>query len=59
MTTTRDDEIREQLRQIVAVCRPYAQSSGPFHDLDDVRSAISLMKTLLAKAEEIARSKAP
>lgn len=61
MSTTVHDEIREQLQQIVAVLRPYAQSTGPYHDLDDVRSAITLSKMLLAKAEEIARKngKAP
>lgn len=57
----RDDEIREQLRQVVAVCRPYAQSAGPFHDLDDVRSVITLSEMLLAKAKELTRKtdKAP
>jgi hypothetical protein len=52
---TTHDEIREQLQQVVAVIRPYAQSAGAFHDVDDVRSAITLAKHLLERAEELAR----
>lgn len=49
------DEIRTQLQQVVAVIRPYAQSAGPFHDLGDVKSAITLAKHLLERAEDLAR----
>jgi hypothetical protein len=52
---TTHDEIREQLQQVVAVIRPYAQSVGPFHDLTDVKSAVTLAKHLLERAEELAR----
>jgi hypothetical protein len=50
-----DDEIREQLQQVVAVIRPYAQSAGAFHDLHDVRSAIALARHLLERAEDLVR----
>ena len=53
--TTKHDEIREQLQQVVAVVRPYAQSTGPFHDIEDVRSAITLAQHLLERAKELAR----
>jgi hypothetical protein len=54
--STKHEQIREQLTQVVAVIRPYAQSAGPFHDLADVKSAINLAKMLLDKAGELART---
>jgi hypothetical protein len=52
---TTHDDIREQLQQVVAVIRPYAQSAGAFHDLADVKSAITLAIHLLERAEDLAR----
>jgi hypothetical protein len=53
--STAHDDIREQLQQVVAVIRPYAQSVGPYHDIADVRSAITLAQHLLERAQELAR----
>jgi hypothetical protein len=54
--TTKHEQIREQLAQVVAVIRPYAHGVGPFPDLADVKSAINLAKMLLDKAGELART---
>jgi len=35
--------------------RPYAQSGGAFHDLADVKSAITLAIPLLERAGEVTR----
>ena len=47
------DAVREQLRQVVAVLRPYAMSSGAFHNLDDVREAVILSQRALERAEKL------
>ena len=57
--TTKHDEIREQLQQLMALIRPYAQSTGPFADMQDVRAAIGLGTTLLHRAEVLSRDGAP
>jgi hypothetical protein len=35
MTNQQSDAVREQLREAVVILRPYAMSSGPFHDPQD------------------------
>lgn len=54
--STKHDEIREQLQQLLALIRPYAQGTGPFADLQDLRSAIGLAETLLNRAKILSRT---
>ena len=51
--STLADQIREQLRQVVAVVRPYAMSSGPFNELCDVRAAVNLAMHALERAQRL------
>jgi hypothetical protein len=36
------NELREHLARVVEILRPYAQSRGPFHNPQDVATAINL-----------------
>jgi hypothetical protein len=51
---TRDDEIRSQLLTVLQVLQPYARSTGRFHNVDDLRAAISLASQYLKRAELLA-----
>jgi hypothetical protein len=51
--STPSDAVREQLRQVVAVLRPYAMSSGAFYNLDDVREAVILSQRALERAQKL------
>jgi hypothetical protein len=53
MTSQQADLIREQLRQAVAILRPYAMSSGVFHDAADVKEAVTLAQMALERAEKL------
>jgi len=56
---TVDDEIREQLAQVIEILRPYARSQGLFHDLKDLRLAITLAAHALEKADVWANHRLP
>jgi hypothetical protein len=51
---TRDDNIKEQLRNVIEVVRPYAMAQGRFHNVDDLRAAIKLALQFLERAELLA-----
>jgi hypothetical protein len=53
MTSQQSDAVREQLRQAVVILRPYAMSSGAFHDVDDLRQAIILAQHALERAQKL------
>jgi hypothetical protein len=53
MTDPQSDQVREQLRQAVVIMRPYAMSSGPFHDPDDLNEAITLSMHCLERAKKL------
>jgi hypothetical protein len=48
---TRDDEIREQLVNVLRVLQPYARSTGQFHNVDDLKTTISLARQFLQRAK--------
>jgi hypothetical protein len=48
---TRDDEVREQLLNVLRVLQPYARSTGQFHNVADLRAAITLAQQFLERAE--------
>jgi hypothetical protein len=52
------DELREQLIRVVEILQPYARSVGAFHNMEDVRTAITLATLSLRRAKRIA-SKLP
>ena len=47
-------EIREQLHRVIEILRPYANSTGKFHNSADVRVAISLAQVALERAAHLA-----
>jgi hypothetical protein len=51
---TRDDEIRAQLLTVLQVLQPYARSTGQFHNIDDLRAAITLALQYLERAQLLA-----
>jgi hypothetical protein len=53
MTDPQSDQIREELRQAVVILRPYAMSSGPFHDADDLNEAVTLAMHALERAKRL------
>ena len=53
MTNHQSDAVREQLREAVVILRPYAMSSGAFHDVDDLRQAIILAQHALERAQKL------
>jgi hypothetical protein len=53
MNNLQSDAVREQLRQAVVILRPYAMSSGPFHDPQDLREAIILAQHALERAQKL------
>jgi hypothetical protein len=55
--TTNDQishEIRANLNRVIAILRPYAQSSGLFHNRADLETAISLAQFYLSRAARVA-----
>jgi hypothetical protein len=56
---TRDDEIREQLRNVIQIIRPYAMAQGRFHDIADLRAAITLARQYLERVEALVARRAP
>ena len=59
MTTSVDDQIREQLLNAVAILRPYVHSTGQFVNLPDLRTAIGLAQHAIDKAELLANHRLP
>ena len=53
MTNQQSDAVREQLREAVVILRPYAMSSGAFHDVEDLREAIILAQHALERAQKL------
>jgi hypothetical protein len=47
------NELREHLNRVIEILRPYAQSSGRFHNLQDVTNAINLAGMSLSRAERL------
>jgi hypothetical protein len=48
---TKDEEIRAQLLNALRVIQPYARSTGQFHDIADLRTAITLARQYLERAQ--------
>jgi hypothetical protein len=48
---TTDEQIREQLLNVIRVIQPYARAQGRFHNVDDLRAAISLARQYLERAQ--------
>jgi len=57
--TTVDDELRTKLLEVIAILQRYARSQGLFHDLKDLRMAITLAVHALEKADTIANYRMP
>jgi hypothetical protein len=57
--TTVDDQVREKLVEVIELLRPYARSQGLFHDLKDLRLAITLAAHALEKADVLANHRLP
>jgi hypothetical protein len=49
-----ENEIRQQMGLVIQVLQPYARSSGPFNDWDDLRVAIKLARQYVERAELLA-----
>jgi hypothetical protein len=47
---TVENDIRHQLALVIQVLRPYAQSSGPFSDWNDLRTALRAAEHALERA---------
>jgi hypothetical protein len=47
-------ELCANLNRAITILRPYAQSSGPFHNRADLETAISLAQFYLARAGRVA-----
>jgi hypothetical protein len=56
---TRDDEIRAQLLNALRVIQPYARSTGQFHNVADLRAAITLARQYLERAQHLADRRLP
>jgi hypothetical protein len=54
-----ENEIRQQMGLVVQVLRPYAQSSGPFNDWNDLRTALRAAEHALERALLAADHKLP
>jgi hypothetical protein len=52
-------EIREHLLRVIEIVRPYARSTGRFHNREDLRTAISSATVSLERAEFLADHKLP
>jgi hypothetical protein len=59
MTSPEADAIREQLSMVIAILRPYAMSSGAFHDLVDLRVAIESAEVALERARRLVNRLTP
>jgi hypothetical protein len=52
-------DIRQQMSLVIQVLRPYAQSSGPFNDWNDLRAAINAAMHALERAQSAADHRLP
>jgi hypothetical protein len=54
-----ENDIRQQMGLVIQVLQPYARSSGPFNDWDDLRVAIKLARQYIERAELLADHRLP
>jgi hypothetical protein len=47
------DELRKQLNRAIEVLQPYALSSGPFNNIQNLETAIRLARLYLSRAERL------